>query len=129
MYAVTDDLAIRIARICGYDDTSDFVYAIRWLVREWRQKEYQGKELQFLLDFDISYRMRRFQFVKNQLQMVSRLDQKAKDRLIRLSVAVPETNAERQLFRQEIARLSALLDSSFRAFELPRGWGKTPKRS
>ncbi len=82
-----------------------------------------SKELQFLLYFDI-YTHEAFQFVKNQLQMVSRLDQKAKDRLIRLSVAVPETNAERQLFRQEIARLSALLDSSFRDIRTASRFGQ-----
>ena len=116
-YAVTDDLAIRIARLSNIDDTSDFVYAIRCLVKMWRKKHYGDVRMdKFLLDFDISYRMRRYQFVKSQLDFLSELDDNAKARLSRLGTGtrIPENDAESKLFRDQIARVRGEFDESFR---------------
>ncbi len=122
VYAVTDDLALRIARLSGIEDQSDFVYAIRCLIKVWRKETYQGenKDGQFLLDFDISYRMRRYQFVKNQLQALSCLDETAMRKLTRLNgnkdkpEILLETELARKDFRKEIARVREVFDASFR---------------
>jgi patatin-related protein len=120
-YAVTDDLAIRIARLSRIDDTSDFVYAIRCLVKVWRKRHYpderhsgDGRMDKFLLDFDISYRMRRYQFVKSQLELLSALGENAKARLVKLNERVPESGAEKKSFRDAIARVRREFDKSFR---------------
>jgi len=111
LYAVTDDLALRIARGLKIDEDSDFVYAIRCLIKVWRQREFQGNEMQFLMDFDISYRKRRYQFVKSQLQLLSRLSPDAKKRLAKLGLEVSEDS--RPEFQREIERLRRVLHGCF----------------
>lgn len=112
VYAVTDDLAIRIARAMRIDENSDYVYAIRCLIKVWREKAYRDNEGKFLLDFDISYRMRRYQFVKSQLQMLSRLDRDAETRLARLGLQV-DTEDQKAAFRKEIDPVWRALHESF----------------
>ena len=111
VFSVTDDLAIRIARIIGFDESSDYVYAIRCVIKAWRKQEYPD-DAQFLLDFDISYRIRRLRFVKSQLEYLNTLSDGAKERLTALN-AFPEVT-EISEFRNEILELRGVLDKSFR---------------
>jgi patatin-related protein len=114
VYSVTDDLAIRIARLSGISEDSDYLYAIRCFIKVWRQDAYQDNDAKFLLDFDISYRMRRYRFVRSQIEMLSRLDGDAKARLKALNFFVPVSPAENEKFRREVDGLRGVLDSSFR---------------
>jgi len=70
--------------------------------------------LQFLLDFDISYRMRRYRFVKSQLEMLSRLDSDALERLGRTGVTAPAGVEQVRTFRDEIVKLRRVFDESYR---------------
>jgi patatin-related protein len=67
---VTDDLAVLLTRVAGFDDGSDEFQAMRRLVRCWREQRYDpdgegGKptEHAFLRRFDIAWRLRRLRFV------------------------------------------------------------------
>ena len=121
VYSVTDDLAVRIARIYKLDETSDYVFAIRCLVKVWREKRYANAESQFLLDFDISYRMRRYQFVKSQLELLGRLDKEALERLRRTGIAAPADDTEAREFRKEITAMRGVFDQSFRKIRIASG--------
>lgn len=66
----TDDLALLITRVAGFDDDSDEFRAVREIVRRWRDRNYDpdGKcnkqtEHAFLRRFDISWRLRRLRYV------------------------------------------------------------------
>ena len=112
VYAVTDDLAVRIARVSGIDESSDYVYAIRCLIKVWRDRAYPDNPGQFLLDFDISYRLRRYQFVKSQLRMLSCLDADAQRRLERL-LGAPIAAGDKAAFQKEIDPVRRVLHESF----------------
>lgn len=72
---VTTELADAIARILGLDDDSDEATAVRFLASAWRQAYYQpyetpgaSPENEFLMKFDLSYRLRRLRFVQQRIQ-------------------------------------------------------------
>ena len=84
--SVTDDLVSMFARVFQIDEGSASYQGMRCLIRAWRDENYaqysgQGKptQNQFLLDFDVSYRLRRIRFVLNKLDELSRLDQPARE--------------------------------------------------
>ena len=84
------------------------------MIKVWRTKRYANDEPQFLLDFDIAYRMRRYRFVKSQLEMLSRLDSDALDRMHRTGVTPPEGVEQTRAFRDEITKLRGVFDGSYR---------------
>lgn len=64
----TDGLAKMMAAAAGLNLESDDLYAVRNLVRRWRDENYSGNDgertlNQFLLDFDFAYRERRLFFI------------------------------------------------------------------
>ena len=74
LMTVTDDIAERLAVWWGVDRRSDRLYALRALVRAWREGKYYenrsqktGTQLEtanaFLDDYDVKYRLRRAGFV------------------------------------------------------------------
>ena len=77
---LTDELAALLARVAGFDEDSDEFEAIRYLVREWRDLHYEADkgsstnlkktENQFLLEFDLSYRLRRLNFVLSEIDEI-----------------------------------------------------------
>jgi patatin-related protein len=79
--AVTDDLAELIARRAGFDEQSDYLLAIRCLVRSWRLRTYKdnpepgGEKTvnQYLTEFDFHYRLRRLIFLRQKLAELLRL--------------------------------------------------------
>lgn len=97
---VTTELAQLVARGAGFDQESDEMLAIRYLVSEWRQEHYQpeGKlapkpwraplephavnyepqsENAFLLSYDLSYRLRRLLFLQSRIDLLFELDARA----------------------------------------------------
>ncbi|HKE59396.1 MAG TPA: patatin-like protein [Pyrinomonadaceae bacterium] len=94
--AVTDDIAKLVARLTNFDENSDQFLAIRYLVRAWREENYaefkaetettnetgptdnQAKETvnAYLSKYDLSYRLRRLNFVRSKVDQLMRLDQK-----------------------------------------------------
>ncbi|HWN09297.1 MAG TPA: patatin-like protein [Pyrinomonadaceae bacterium] len=74
--SVTDDLASVITRVAGFDEESDYFLIVRSLVRAWRDKEYQREGSasnvnEFLYDFNLSYPMRRINFLRTKIAEVT----------------------------------------------------------
>jgi hypothetical protein len=80
--SVTDELARLVARLANFDENSDQFLAIRCLVRAWREENYvdylpeAGKSTinGFLFDYDLSYRLRRLNFTRTQVDRIARGD-------------------------------------------------------
>jgi patatin-related protein len=83
VYSVTDSIADRLGKRAGFGDASDKTYALRALVRVWRERSYvdEGAAKRktvsaFLDEFDIAYRLRRNGFVIRKIDKVTRLFRK-----------------------------------------------------
>ncbi|HEU4508408.1 MAG TPA: patatin-like protein [Pyrinomonadaceae bacterium] len=87
--AVTDQLAKLIARVAGFDEESDYFIIIRSMVRAWRVKNYvehrHGPEDEdkptanrFLYEFDLSYPIRRVNYLRNKADALHRQERNAK---------------------------------------------------
>ena len=82
---VTDDLTLLMTRAAGFSEESDEFLAIRYLVRHWRDSNYDshmegGKlsQVQFLVEFDLLWAMRRIRFIINKLNDIACLDENAR---------------------------------------------------
>ena len=86
--AVSDQLAKLIARVAGFDENSDYFIIVRSLVRAWRVKTYVEHRLtpehanmptanQFLYEFDLSYPLRRVNYMRNKADALHRQDPNA----------------------------------------------------
>jgi patatin-related protein len=82
----TDGLTDVVARVAGFDEESDYFLVLRALVRAWRDltyTEYRRGEDQrptmnaFLHAFDLSYPLRRLNFLLAKIDQMYRLDQEA----------------------------------------------------
>jgi patatin-related protein len=66
---VVDHLAGLVVRAAGFDPDSDEAFAVRYVVRAWKETRFardetgEGSENAFLHDFDMPYRHRRLDFV------------------------------------------------------------------
>ena len=81
--ATTDDLTSLVALAAGFDENSDHFFAIRCLIRAWREVAYpeyhsptdgrSGKTLNcFLQDFDLRYQLRRLNFLRSKIDQLYR---------------------------------------------------------
>ena len=80
VYSVTDTLADRIGARWDIDNDSDRLYALRALVRVWRERNFDdegrdGKETvnAFLDEFDVDYRVRRLGLLLRKIDKLTRL--------------------------------------------------------
>ena len=118
---VTDDLALLVTRVAGFSEESDEFAAIRYLVGAWREKLYdphmeglkssevefewfRRSELEFLLEFDLLWALRRVQFVIKKLNDLACMDKNAQrlagvPRREALSTVWPK-DGERDEFRE-----------------------------
>jgi len=78
---VTDDLVSMFCRVLQIDEDSALFQAVRGLVRAWRDENYVAyrqaglpTQNQYLLDFDVSYRLRRIRFVLNKVDDLARAE-------------------------------------------------------
>ena len=87
--AVTDQLAKLIARVAGFDENSDYFIIIRSMVRTWRVKTYVEHRMtpehaamptanRFLYEFDLSYPLRRINYLRSKADELHRLEPDAK---------------------------------------------------
>ena len=108
MYAVTDTLADRLCAMAQIDVESDQQYALRALVRVWRERNYHdegdGKEFEttnaFLDQFDFDYRVRRIGFVLRKVDRLTRLFHKraaVRPDIARSIADEPPSEEEKQL--------------------------------
>ena len=113
--AVTDQLARLIARVAGFDENSDYFIIIRSMVRTWRVKTYVEHRLtpeharmptanRFLYEFDLSYPIRRINYLRSKADELHRLEPDA-EALIQLLGKNWGVDIEREPFteRQTIA--------------------------
>ncbi len=103
---VTDDLTLLVARAAGFDEESDEFLAIRYLVRDWRDRQYDAymtdnkwSQLQFLVEFDLLWAIRRIQFVIKRLNDVACLTEK--DENARRIAGIPYQEAKSSVFPRE----------------------------
>ena len=86
--AVTDGLAKLIARVAGFDENSDYFIIVRSMVRAWRVKAYIEHRLypedadkptanMFLYEFDLSYPIRRINYLRNKADSIYRQERDA----------------------------------------------------
>ena len=80
VYAVTDALADRLGEAWGIDRESDQQYALRAVVRVWRERTFddEGRDGKrtinaFLDEFDLDYRVRRLGFLLRKVDKLTRL--------------------------------------------------------
>jgi patatin-related protein len=112
--ALTDELTDLIARVEGFDAGSDEFFAIRYLVRAWRDahyaetpKEGQSTQNQFLMEFDLSYRIRRLNFIQKKIDQLHALDKTA-DTIMKAAmvgrVSLPSQAPQPDALQQELRK-------------------------
>jgi patatin-related protein len=89
--AVTDDLALLVTRLVGFNDDSDELYAIRLLIHWWRVEHYRPDpgnsglrpENYFLFEYDLGYRFRRLSYFRERIDKMLALVRTADEALRR----------------------------------------------
>jgi len=121
---VTDELAKLLSRISQYDDRSDEFFAMRYLVRAWRETNFAAYKSQlgasspgvpgaapahtenaFLARYDLAYRLRRLEFVITKIDQLSCIDRTTEELFEQRQAAMPQSDGDRAAFRAELARL------------------------
>ena len=127
---VTDDLTLLVARAAGFSEESDEFLAIRYLVRYWRDGKYdphmegdKRSQVEFLIEFDLLWAMRRIRFCLGKLNDLACLDGRAKEiagvaRGGNESQDWPQDEVEREEFG---AALREMRESLNKAFLILRG--------
>jgi patatin-related protein len=108
--SVTDQLADLLAAKWGIDRNSAFGEAVRTLASEWRRLRYKGFKSgrDFLLDFDIDYRLRRIRYLRRRLQ------EEYFDATKPPAVPEGEWSDYRDDYREELRRIKAILGKPYR---------------
>jgi patatin-related protein len=124
--AVTDDLARLVASVLQFDEESDYLLAIRSLVRAWRERVYtkyrakrgQIKMMkptmnQFLLDFGLDFKFRRLNFVRGKIDELFASGERAKAILGLLDISSnfldDRASETRKGFREELKWLRQVI--------------------
>jgi patatin-related protein len=130
--AVTDQLAKLIARVAGFDENSDYFIVIRSMVRAWRVMTYvehrttpEHAEMptanRFLYEFDLSYPIRRINYLRIKADSLYRLDRDARALLrnldknseIDFGQEEPFNEKQQEAYRNEILRFKKTLNNLF----------------
>jgi patatin-related protein len=101
---VLDDLALMVTRVSGFSDESDEFAAIRCLIQAWAEQRYpeepeqpgQLTQNEFLLRFDLSYRLRRLNFLNERIERLLLFDARAQQVFQRFVEINPRAFAEVQ---------------------------------
>lgn len=131
--AATDAIATMIASAGNFDAGSDEFFAIRYLVRAWRERKYAARhqreretQNQFLWRYDLDYRIRRAEFFLSRIDQLYRLSDKGCAILERKGCRIPNSEEDKRVFREELVRLCrdltavlAALREARRQLELP----------
>jgi patatin-related protein len=125
---LTDQLAELVARVAGFDEESEYFMVVRSLVRAWRDRKYiehranpadqQPTMNRFLHEFDLSYPLRRLNFLLMKSDQLYRLDEEAHGIVqMRDKSFWPEksqlTNEEKRAFRAELLRLKQRFNQNY----------------
>lgn len=122
--ALTDHISQVMASLAGFDPDSDEFLAVRYLVRAWRDEKYvaykaeddeRATQNDFLVRFDLDYRLRRLDFVFNRIDRLSCLDESAVMMLKSHGIDLrPEREGEIQAALNDVARRLAPVYSALR---------------
>jgi patatin-related protein len=130
--AVTDELANLIARVAGFDEGSDYFVIVRSMVRAWRNKKYVDYRRTpeesnkptagaFLYEFDLSYPLRRINYLRNRADSLYRFEENAMT-LIGIQAKnvfnldlqqTPFSPKQKQAFRTEVLKYKKELNDYF----------------
>lgn len=134
-FDVTDTLANVIGRALNIERESSYFYALRSIVRVWREMFYQRSEKKmpipegtkdapegttlddFLRDFDLDYYLRRARFVTTQVDLLYSLDVRAVERLTRMGVVPPQwspNDEEKEEFLAGLREIKKAVGNGFR---------------
>ena len=129
--AVTDQLATLIARVAGFDEASDYFIIIRSMVRAWRVKTYvehrqtpedaeKPTANRFLYEFDLSYPIRRVNYLRNKADALHRQERNAKTLINIMSRNFgldpdkePFTEMQEAAFQEELLSFKRTLNDLF----------------
>ena len=127
--AVTDELAALVARVAGFDEKSDYFMIVRSLVRGWRVLSYVDNRdpgqvdglpttNQFLFDFDLSYPIRRVNYLRNKADALYRFDKNLVGMIdLEVSTVSPGNNelngGEKDAFRADLLSSKKQLNDLF----------------
>lgn len=133
--AVTDDICQLIASVARLDPDSDHFIAIRQLVSEWRELRYRANvedgeeskvgqplrtQSEFLLRYDLDYRVRRLTFVMGRIDRLAALDKRTDELLKLLNVKGPVPQQGREGFRKQLHLLRGKLTPVFQRLRYER---------
>ncbi|HEX6909757.1 MAG TPA: patatin-like protein, partial [Longimicrobium sp.] len=137
--ATTDWLATVVARAAGLGDASDRVLGIRHLVRAWRTERYAAErphegeppresENQFLLHYDLDFRIRRLAYVLSKVNTLFAPGEDEQRALVQMAgVFSAEQEAE---FRAELVDLKRRLHPLYRGMRaVQEGLGQRGERN
>lgn len=129
--SVTDNVAKLIARVAGFDEESDYFIIVRSMVRAWRVKTYvehrmtpEQEEMptanRFLYEFDLSYPIRRINYLRNKADALYRQERNAKPLISILArnygldpEKEPFTPAQEAAFQNELLSFKTRLNDLF----------------
>lgn len=124
---LTDELAMMIVRAANFELDSAQFQGVRHLVTKWRDEKYvrsksdlkdgqpvKPTQNQFIMDFDLNYRIRRLNFLRARINEFSGLDsaelwKKLKSRDYLFPSAMMLTNEFRQPFQEELRKIQVSL--------------------
>jgi patatin-related protein len=127
--AATDWLAKVVSRAAGLGEASDLVLATRQLVRVWRNDNYQphgtpenprASENQFLLDYDLQFRIRRLAYVLSKINTLSAWGQDARRAVAKIMgvradfVGSPISPTEEEELHAELVALKGVFHPLYR---------------
>jgi hypothetical protein len=102
-----------IAHAAEFDADSDEFFAIRYLVRAWRRRNYADvlAENEFLARYDLAYHIRRLNFVLSKINRHRRPRAETEGLLRQDGLDVPDTEEEKVAFRNGLADLRTGLNA------------------
>jgi hypothetical protein len=119
--SVLDDLARTVTRAAGFDEGSDEQSAIRCFVEAWAERRYpengtgSDSQNEFLVRFDVEYRIRRIGFMQKRIDELLRFDHDAWARLLEFGMSA-QTRANLSDWQADVTRvlhgLKASLDDT-----------------
>lgn len=121
--ATTDWLAKVVSRAAGIGDGSDLVLGVRHLVRAWRNARFspvptegaepKRSENQFLLDYDLDFRIRRIGYLLSKINTFVALGEDEHRALLQITGSTPSPEEEAE-FRAELVELKGELHPLYR---------------
>ena len=113
---VVDYLTALVVRAAGFDPGSDEDFAVHYMVRAWKESRYASEpggelasENEFLLHFDMPYRLRRLDFLLERIKQLRSSDAKEVERVLRLCGVFPAPKLDAGEREDELIKLRRAL--------------------